>query len=180
MTRAAVFFDRDGVLNPAVMRGDVVSSPRALDEFHIDPDAASVVRALQQHDLRCFVVTNQPDISRGLLAPDALAAMHQQLRAQCAFDDIVVCPHDNHDRCTCRKPQPGMLQTLAAPWNICLKRSWMVGDQARDIGCARAAGCRGILLDRPYNIDVTDADVRLNTLADVVPYVLRHLTKESS
>ena len=67
------------------------------------------------------------------------------------MDGIAACRHDNADNCHCRKPRPGLILDLAILHGIDLSESWMVGDQDRDITCGQAAGCRTILLSRPYN-----------------------------
>jgi D-glycero-D-manno-heptose 1,7-bisphosphate phosphatase len=151
--RAAVFLDRDGVLNEVVMRQDRVESPRALDEFRIVPDAAAAVARLKAAGLPVLVVTNQPDVARGLLSRADLDAMLDRLRTEVGIDDALACPHDDADRCECRKPLPGLLAALARRWDVALERSFMVGDTWRDMDAGRTAGCRTVLLRTSYNGD---------------------------
>jgi D-glycero-D-manno-heptose 1,7-bisphosphate phosphatase len=149
--KPAVFLDRDGVLNHVVWRGGKPASPRSAEELEIEPDAPAAVAALRADGFLLFAVTNQPDIRRELMAPADLAAIHAKLDAALSLDEIACCPHDDRDGCDCRKPKPGMLLDLARRWNIDLARSWMIGDQDRDMACARAAGCTGLLIGRDYN-----------------------------
>src|SRR5262245_37039564 len=132
MTKA-VFLDRDGVLNKVVWRGTVAASPRQVEEFEIEPSAAAGMEALKAAGWLRLVVTNQPDISRGLMTREALDAIHGRLAAAIDVDGISACLHDNHDHCDCRKPKPGLLTVLAASHGVDLEQSWMVGDQDRDI-----------------------------------------------
>jgi D-glycero-D-manno-heptose 1,7-bisphosphate phosphatase len=172
MTKA-VFLDRDGVLNRVVWRGAVAASPRQVGEFEIEPEAASAMAALKAEDWLRLVVTNQPDISRGLMTIDTLDAIHEQLSAAIAVDDISACTHDNHDGCDCRKPKPGLLTALAAKHGVDLAQSWMIGDQDRDIECGRAAGCRTVLLIRPYNLAAeSPADYAAESLSQAIEYIL--------
>jgi D-glycero-D-manno-heptose 1,7-bisphosphate phosphatase len=149
--RPAVFLDRDGVLNRVVWREGKPASPRAVDELEIEPEAHEALAALRAAGYLLLVVTNQPDVRRGLMPAEALDAIHVRLAQTLPVDDIAACTHDNADDCACRKPKPGMLLELSRRHGVDLSRSWMVGDQDRDIACGKAAGCRTILLERFYN-----------------------------
>jgi D-glycero-D-manno-heptose 1,7-bisphosphate phosphatase len=145
--RQAVFLDRDGVLNALVARDGRAVSPRCLEDFRLLPEAAAHVQRLRGRGLLIFVMTNQPDVARGHLAAADLEEMHRRLKAAFELDDLAVCPHDDADRCSCRKPQPGMLLALAERWGVDLRRSFTVGDGWKDIEAGRRAGCRTILIE---------------------------------
>ena len=145
--RRAVFLDRDGVLTRLVQRDGRAASPRALAEFVVLPDAPPAVEALRRADLLAVVVTNQPDIARGALAPAELRRMHHRLLRAVPLDAIYTCPHDDADGCQCRKPKPGLLVRAAEELQISLKDSWMVGDSWKDIEAGKAAGCTTLLVE---------------------------------
>lgn len=149
--RPAVFLDRDGVLNRVVMRDGKAASPRAVEELEIEPDAPATLATLKDAGYLLLVVTNQPDVRRGLMSGETLRALHKRLAEALPVDDIAACLHDNADGCECRKPKPGLVLALAARHGVDLGRSWLIGDQDRDIVCGKAAGCRTILLGREYN-----------------------------
>jgi D-glycero-D-manno-heptose 1,7-bisphosphate phosphatase len=149
--RRAVFLDRDGVINRVVWRGTTPASPRTVAEFVLEPGVVDAVARLRADGYLIFVVTNQPDVRRGLLDPAVLEAIETEMRRAFAPDAILTCPHDDRDGCTCRKPKPGMLFALAANHHVDLAASWMIGDQDRDMQCGRAAGCGTIQLARDYN-----------------------------
>lgn len=142
----AVFLDRDGVLNELVARDGRRVSPRREEEFALRPEAGPTLLRLKALGLRLFVVTNQPDVARGLMTQDALDAMHARLRSALPLDDLGVCPHDDADGCACRKPKDGLLRALARRWDVDLARSFLIGDSWRDVGAGRAAGCRTVLV----------------------------------
>jgi D-glycero-D-manno-heptose 1,7-bisphosphate phosphatase len=173
-TRAAVFLDRDGVLNELVVRDGGRYSPRTLGEFRIYPDAAANVARLRATGLRVFVVTNQPDLARQRMARVEHERMISTLRVELAPDDVAFCPHDDADRCDCRKPLPGMLRDLAKKWNVDLSRSFMIGDGVRDVAAGRAAGCFTILIGEPSDDVAADATVR--SLGEAVTVVEAQLT----
>lgn len=152
--RKAVFLDRDGVLVREIVRGGRPYAPRTLDEFHIVPEARECLADLQRHDFLLIVVTNQPDLAKGLLTETTLDAMHLRLAEELPLDEIIVCRClEMDENCGCYKPRPGMLLEAASRWEIALTRSYLVGDRWRDIGAGRAAGCRTIFLDRGYAAD---------------------------
>lgn len=148
--KPAVFLDRDGVLNRVLIRDGLPFGPMTLADFVLVEGAAADVRRLKEAGYAVFVATNQPELARGRLAPAALEAMHAKLRAEVPVDAIYVCPHDDAQRCACRKPQPGLLLSAAREHGIDLARSYMVGDRWRDIEAGKAAGCRTVLVEMGY------------------------------
>ena len=165
--KPAIFFDRDGVLNKIVERDGKPASPRKPDELVIVPEAAEVIAAARALGFRIFVVTNQPDVRRGLMSDCALDAIHDKLASSLSIDAIAACRHDNADACACRKPKPGLILALAAQHDIDLAASYMIGDQDRDIACGKAAGVHTVLLSRPYN-SRTGADHVLESLSQLI------------
>jgi D-glycero-D-manno-heptose 1,7-bisphosphate phosphatase len=172
--RKAVFLDRDGTLNRLVVRDGRSVSPRSLDDFELYGDAAAAVERLRARGFMTFVVSNQPDIARGLLSAAELDRMTARLRERVSFDDMAFCTHDDADRCHCRKPAPGMIMDLAKRWQVDLKSSFVVGDSWRDMEAGRGAGCMTIFIAR----DGMDAgtqpasDTRVRDLAGAADYIL--------
>jgi len=150
--RRAVFLDRDGVLNRPVVRLGKPYPPADLSAFELYPDASDACRLLKSEGFLLVVVTNQPDVGRGLQSRDVVAAMHGKLQAALPIDRIEVC-FDADDTATggCYKPATGMLLRAAAALGIDVRRSYMVGDRWRDVDCGRAAGCTTVFIDRGYS-----------------------------
>ena len=132
-------------------RGGKPYAPRRLEDFRLLPRVAEAVRSLKRAGFAVIVVTNQPDIGNGLVAPAVVEAMHAKLRSRVAVDDIRVCPHRQDEECACRKPKPGLLVAAAKDWKIDLKNSYMVGDREGDIVAGKAAGCYTLLINRHYS-----------------------------
>jgi len=161
--RPAVFLDRDGVLNRALVRDGVPHPPHDLSEFELLPGVPEALARLAAAGFALVVVTNQPDVARGSLAPALLDAMHTELRRHVNLDDIRSCRHDDAHDCACRKPKPGMLVAAAHDYEIDLTQSFMVGDRWRDIEAGRRAGCKTVLVDHGWAerpADRPDAVVR--------------------
>ena len=148
--RRAVFLDRDGVLNRAVVRDGTPHPPASVEELEIYPEAAGALERLKQAGYLLIVVTNQPDIARGTQTRAMVDQINAALAAALPLDEFQVCPHDSADHCPCRKPRPGMVLEAAARHAVDLGRSFLVGDRWRDIDCGAAAGVRTVLLDRTY------------------------------
>ena len=149
--RQAVFLDRDGVINRAVVKNGKPFPPASLDDFELLPGVESAVRALRRGGFLIVVVTNQPDVATGMQTREVVESMHKKLHAAAICDEIKVCYHIDADACDCRKPKPGMLIEAAIEWQIDLKRSFMVGDRWRDVAAGKAAGCRTFFIDYRYH-----------------------------
>jgi D-glycero-D-manno-heptose 1,7-bisphosphate phosphatase len=148
--RPAVFLDRDGVLNRVSIRDGMPFGPTSPGDFVLVDGAAADVRRLKEAGYAVIVATNQPELARGGLRAESLEAMHARLRAEVPVDAIFVCPHDDGDRCGCRKPRPGLLLSAAREHGIDLPRSYMVGDRWRDVEAGKAAGCRTVFVEMGY------------------------------
>ena len=159
------------MLNAVVMRGGAPASPRGREEFRLLPGVGRQVARLKQAGYLVIVVTNQPDVARGLLAGQELAAMHAQLAREIPVDEIRACTHDDHHACACRKPKPGMLTAAAGSHGIDLAQSWLVGDGYKDMAAAAAAGVKAILIQAEYNSRV-EAPRRAPDLASAVDCIL--------
>lgn len=147
-------------------------SPRSVAEFELYDDVAGAARALRARGLLLFVITNQPDIARGLLLPAELDRMHAALQECLGADEVAFCPHTDLDQCECRKPRPGMLHALAGRWSVDLGASWVVGDTWRDMQAGKAAGCRTILVQRDgLENDPPPADAQVTSLSQAVAYI---------
>jgi D-glycero-D-manno-heptose 1,7-bisphosphate phosphatase len=169
----AVFLDRDGVLNRALVRNRKPYAPRHLGEFRLLPGTAAAVRELKSVGFLIIVVTNQPDVGHGLTTPQALAAMHARLSERLPVDAILVCPHRQDAGCACRKPRPGMIHQAQTAWGIDASRSYLVGDRATDIVAGRAAGLYTVFLDRGYAEPLLEPpDARVGSLRQAVRQIL--------
>ena len=180
MARRAVFLDRDGVLNRAVVREGRPFPPASLEEMELLPGVEEACRALKAAGAFLACVTNQPDIARRKTTWAVVDAINGHLRQRLGLDDLVVCPHDNADNCACRKPKPGMLIELARRHGLDLGASVMVGDRRGDILAGRAAGCATVFIDYGWNEPRPDAmDVVSGSLAEAVPWILNHFEESA-
>ena len=179
-TRRAVFLDRDGVLNEAPVEQGRPTSPGRPEDLRIVPTAPAACQKLREDGYVLIVVTNQPDVARGTLTAEAVEATNARLRSAVQVDAVYWCPHDDADRCECRKPAPGMLVTAAEQFGVDLSRSFMVGDRWRDVEAGKAAGCTAIHIARGYDERPPEgASATVADIGEAAEWILSHpLTSE--
>ncbi len=144
----AIFLDRDGVL---IKDNGLITKEEEIELLQ-DVGNALVMFALMQYKL--IVVSNQPVVARGLLSEEGVRSLHKLIEnkiereTSVTLDDFFFCPHHPEatvekyrTRCTCRKPEPGMLLEAAKKHFIDLTKSYMIGDRITDCIAGHSAGC---------------------------------------
>lgn len=147
----AVFVDRDGVINKAFVRQGRPFPPTNLSEVEILPLVPLALDNLRLRGFKIIVITNQPDVARGVTSVSDVEKINSYLLKHLAIDEIFCCYHDDSDNCSCRKPKPGAIIHAAKKYGIQCSSSFMVGDRWRDVEAGHLAGCRTIFLDYGYS-----------------------------
>ena len=158
-----VILGRDGILNE--YREGHVTAP---EEWHPVPGALEAVARINHAGWHTVVATNQSGIGRGMIDMSAINAvhahMHQMLQTQGGrIDAVFFCPHTPEADCDCRKPKPGLLLDIGRRYGIDLRHVPMVGDTARDLIAAQAAGCEPhlVLSGRAGKLDAAQVQALL-------------------
>jgi len=148
--RPAIFLDRDNTL---IQNDGDLGDP---DDVVLMPGVAAALARLHAGGWPLIVITNQGGVARGCYDESAVRAVHRrtaELLGEVQILDWIWCPWHPAGKVPkytgehpWRKPAPGMLIEAARRHGLDLSRSWMIGDQDRDIAAGRAAGCRTILL----------------------------------
>jgi D-glycero-D-manno-heptose 1,7-bisphosphate phosphatase len=173
VSRPAVFLDRDGVINAAVVRDGKPYPPANVEVMEILPGVPEALRQLRDAGYVLVVVTNQPDVARGKTPRATIDAIHDKLRAELPLDAIYACFHDDAPPCNCRKPLPGMLLDAARDLDLDLSQSFMVGDRWRDTDAGIAAGCRTVFINRNYKERrPTQFDIEVSSLVEAAGWIL--------
>jgi D-glycero-D-manno-heptose 1,7-bisphosphate phosphatase len=158
LTRPAIFFDRDGVLNedPGYLHRS--------EDFRWMPGAREAVRFANDAGWLTFVITNQAGVARGYYDEAAVHSLHGWIAEELAatgahIDAFYHCPHHPTagkgaylTACECRKPRPGMILRAMADWPVDRDKSLLIGDYPSDIEAARAAGVEGRLMSKNDNL----------------------------
>jgi len=141
-----VILDRDGVVNED--SDAYIKSPA---EWVPVPGSPEAIARLTRAGWRVVVATNQSGIARGLFDLETLHRIHARMHRVVAeaggrIEAVFFCPHGPADRCRCRKPAPGLFEEIAARLGTTLEGVPAIGDSARDLEAARAAGARPVLV----------------------------------
>lgn len=177
--RRTIFLDRD---NTIIHNDGHLGDPEAV---HLMAGAAQAMVQLVDAGFSLIVVTNQSGVARGLFTEEDVKAVHCSIDRSIARatgrEDLVlgwyyspwhpeaVIDAYRGDHPT-RKPGPGMLLEAADDHELDLARSWMVGDQERDVQAGMAAGCRCVRLASAST--QTLAEKRCDTLMAATQYIL--------
>ncbi len=179
--RPAVFLDRDGVLNDVVLIDGRPHPPASAGDVTLLPGVADACQQLRDAGFALVVVTNQPEIARGTTSFSAVDAVNAALLELLPLDEVVVCPHDDGDKCLCRKPKPGMVLDAAERLGLDLGTSVVVGDRWRDIEAGRRAGIATVFVDRGYHEQRPSApDVVVGELIEAVPFIVERIDHEEA
>jgi D-glycero-D-manno-heptose 1,7-bisphosphate phosphatase len=177
--KPAVFLDRDGVLNEAIVRNAKPYPPRDLSELVIASGARAALEELKREGFLLIVVTNQPDIARGKATRADVDQINARLAAILPLDAIEVCEHDDQEQCDCRKPKPGMILRAREKFGVDLAHSFIVGDRWRDIEAGRRAGCRTILIGDGYGETFPYAPtIKLASLPGAASWIIQQSRNE--
>ncbi|MDN7140832.1 D-glycero-beta-D-manno-heptose 1,7-bisphosphate 7-phosphatase [Pseudomonas sp. JQ170] len=159
-----LILDRDGVINQ-----DSDAYIKSLDEWIPIPGSIEAIAQLSKAGWTVAVATNQSGIARGYYPLSTLDAMHARLRELVAQQGgevglIVHCPHGPDEGCDCRKPNPGMLRTIAAHYQVDLAGVWFVGDSKGDLEAALAVDAQPILVKTGKGEKTLSKGIPENTL----------------
>ena len=172
--KRAVFFDRDGVILKAIVMDGRPRPPHSIAEYKalsgIMSGAKEAVGAVKKAGFLAFLISNQPDIAYGVISKEEWQWIQDKTK-DIPFNDVFICFHRRDDNCDCMKPKPGKLIEAEKKWNIDLSRSFLVGDTKDDVAAAKTAGCKSILVDAPYNTEVS-SDMRVRSLGELPHVVL--------
>lgn len=140
-----IFLDRDGVINEN--RSDYVKAP---SEWLPIPGAIAAMATLYRHGHPLVIVTNQSGIGRGYYTSEAVDHIHLVMlsafrAAGIPSVPVMYCPHHPNQKCSCRKPETGMIDQARLEQNL-PDGGWMIGDAHSDMELGRRSGLKTILV----------------------------------
>jgi len=154
--KKAIFLDRDGVINEELPKLDNIR------KFKLIENTADAIKKINESNYLAICATNQAAIAKGLLSYTMLNNFHNKMESllgnnHAYLDEIYFCPHypikgfkgeviNLKKKCTCRKPNTGMITKAKNYYNIDEKKSWMIGDSTSDIQLGQNANLKTILL----------------------------------
>ena len=172
ISNRAIFFDRDGTLiKSRIIDGKLIAF-RDICDFNIATDARKILLELKSRGYKLILVTNQPDVSRGLVTKFFVDNINDFLKMHLELDLIKVVYQLEEDDPERYKPAPGMLLEAAAELDLDLEKSFMVGDRWRDIDAGKNANCKTVLLNS-QNIEGIrqNPDFEIDELAELLEII---------
>lgn len=180
--RAALFLDRDGVIN--VDYAYVIRR----EDFEFVDGIFDLCRNAVRLGYFLVVVTNQAGIGRGYYSEAQFLELTDWMRSRFSAEGIEIgavyyCPfHPEHGigdykiDADCRKPKPGMLHQAMLEHDIEPRYSILIGDNQSDIDAGRAAGVACNILYSPRQKNGNGANRRTDEtnvayLTDAIRYL---------
>lgn len=151
--RRFVVLDRDGTIN---VEREYLSHP---EQVELLPGAVCGLRHFRTLGLGLVVITNQSGVGRGYFDRARLDLIHERLCALLAaegiqLDGIYVCPHRPSEGCTCRKPQPELLEKAAREHRFKPGEAFVIGDKVIDIELGQQVGATTLLVRTGYGAQI--------------------------
>lgn len=164
--RPFVILDRDGTL---ILQHNYLSNP---DQVELIPGTGSGLLRLKKLGFGLIVVTNQSGLGRGYFDRKQMDKVHQRINNLLGsegvlLDGIYVCPHIPEDRCTCRKPEIGMIEQAENELGLDPIESYLIGDNWSDIECGNRLDIKTFLVRTGYGKELaTDPRVKPYYIVD--------------
>lgn len=169
--RAAIFLDRDGVLNIPFIKNGKSYAPLKAKNFRLYPFVIKMCEKLKRKYL-LIVVTNQPDLENGKLKKQELFLMNNSLKEKINYDALYYCSSKS-SRSKNRKPNPGMLLKSIKEFDININKSYLIGDRCSDIVAGNKVKCKTIFIDRNYKeTKPMNQDFTAKSFRQAVGYIL--------
>lgn len=137
----ALFLDRDGTIN--IEKNYVCK----IGDFEFQPGIFKLIKEYQSAGFLVFIITNQSGIARGFYTENDFMILNTWMLNQFKMNGIEItkvyyCPHHPEitGTCTCRKPEPGMINQAIDEFNVSRVKSVLIGDKKRDILAGENAG----------------------------------------
>jgi D-glycero-D-manno-heptose 1,7-bisphosphate phosphatase len=174
MSKPCVFFDRDGIVNRAPVKTRYVER---WSDFHLLPEFIEALRVVREKGFEAVVVTNQKGVGTGQMSMAVLTEIHGNFRSELKKHGLdvldILVSTDTDDNAPRRKPNPGMLLEAAERYALDLKRSWMVGDNKKDVDAGRRAGCRTVFVGA--SAGAPGADYEIASVSHLAECLRKHL-----
>jgi len=159
---SAIFLDADGVLWEDIGSGGILSGK---DHSVKNLRILSSIRSKQYLKI---VISNQTYAARKKMAYARFKLFtyrfFSDLIKQDLIDDYAICYHHPNAKnfflrknCKCRKPLPGLINSMVKKHNIIPQKSFLIGDRITDIQSGATAGIKHLfLIVNPKMLEVNE------------------------
>ena len=172
--KKGVFLDRDGVLIETLVKDGKPIAISNISELVVLPLVKESVQELISRDFEVVVVTNQPDVSKGVTSLRQIELMHKEISNFTGIQHFYVCTHLQNADCDCRKPRTGLLDQAAQELGLDLSKSFLVGDRWSDIDAGNNANCNCFFIDYGYDEKVPSGNFQVvSSLHEAVDKIIQ-------
>jgi len=147
----AIFLDRDGIVNKAIVEKGLPYSPTRLGDIFLTDGIKDLIKKWHDEEYIVIVVTNQPDVANHIITKNKVDKINNYLKSIALFDDIFTCYHNGKDDCDCKKPKTGLFLQAKEKYDIDFSQSYVIGDRWKDIEAGKNIGCKTIFVDYHYD-----------------------------
>ena len=173
-----IVLDRDGVINE-----DLWGYVTKKEEFKPIEGSLLAIKKLTDVGFNVVIATNQACINKKIINKKQLEAVHEHMSLLVQevggkIDYVAFCPHTPEEKCSCRKPETGLLDEIEDRLGCSLKNSFFIGDKESDLLCAINYGCTPLLVKTGYGEKSLSSkhcppeERCFNNLLEAVNYVL--------
>ena len=158
----AIFLDADGVLWEDIGSGGILSG-----EDHAIKNLSLLSLITSKQYLK-IVISNQTYAARKKMSYARFKLFNYRffsnLIKQDLIDDYAICYHHPNaknfllrKKCKCRKPLPGLIDSMVEKHNITPQKSFLIGDRITDIQSGATAGIKHLfLMVNPKMLEVNE------------------------
>ncbi|GIS74602.1 MAG: hypothetical protein CM1200mP12_03210 [Gammaproteobacteria bacterium] len=122
-----IVLDRDGVINE-----DLWGYVTKKEEFKTIEGSLLAIKKLTDAGFNVVIATNQACISKKIINEKQLQEVHDHMsllvqEAGGKIDHVAFCPHTPEEKCSCRKPETGLLDEIEERLGCSLKIVFLLG-----------------------------------------------------
>jgi histidinol-phosphate phosphatase family protein len=169
----AVFFDRDGVINPLIKVNGEYTSPKNPSQFKFFPRVFESIEKVQRAGYMTFIVTNQPGVMDRTQTLEELNDLTSVLLDLLQVDGI----YNAVDKTSISyKPGNGMIEHFVKEFNLDRKLCYIIGDRWKDIVPGHTSGINTIFVGQKYEVPAEYSHIKPHFLCsdifDACSYIM--------